>query len=282
MSSSLSPELVMQTSQLDTLLNQTNILLVFIGSEEAFREAHIPGSQHIKPSELVCGVAPAAGKIADADDLAFLFSRIGLNENSIVIAYDDEGGGWAGRFIWTLDIIGHNNYHYLDGGLTAWLGEKRETENGFSKNNLSDGNGQPSVEININSALIVSAESIIESLNNDDDFIVWDARSPQEYNGEKVLAARGGHIPGAANINWLDLMDRHNFLRLKPLAIIKAMLDDKKLTANKNIVTHCQSHHRSGLTYLVGKIIGLNIKAYDGSWSEWGNIANTPIDNPAN
>ena len=61
MSSSLSSELVIQTSQLDTLLNQTNILLVFIGSEEAFREAHIPGSQHIKPSELVCGVAPAAG-----------------------------------------------------------------------------------------------------------------------------------------------------------------------------------------------------------------------------
>jgi thiosulfate/3-mercaptopyruvate sulfurtransferase len=97
-----------------------------------------------------------------------------------------------------------------------------------------------------------------------------------------VLAARGGHIPGAANINWLDLMDRNNFLRLKPLAIIEAMLDDKKLTADKNIVTHCQSHHRSGLTYLVGKIIGLNIKAYDGSWSEWGNLENTPIDNPAN
>lgn len=282
MSSSLSPELVMQTSQLDTLLNQTNILLVFIGSEEAFREAHIPGSQHIKPSELVCGVAPAAGKIADADDLAFLFSRIGLNENSIVIAYDDEGGGWAGRFIWTLDIIGHSNYHYLDGGLIAWLGEKRETENGFSKNNLINENEQPSVEININSTLIVSAENIIESLNNDDDFIVWDARSPQEHNGEKVLAARGGHIPGAANINWLDLMDRNNFLRLKPLAIIEAMLDDKKLTADKNIVTHCQSHHRSGLTYLVGKIIGLNIKAYDGSWSEWGNLENTPIDNPTN
>ena len=281
MSSSLSPELVLQTSQLDTLLDQANILLVFIGSEEAFRDAHIPGSQHIRPSELVCGIAPAAGKIADADDLAFLFSRIGLNDNSIVIAYDDEGGGWAGRLIWTLDVIGHTHYHYLDGGLVAWLGEKRKTENGPTDNELKKSAEPSNFDIEINSALIVTADNIIESLN-DDDFIVWDARSPQEYSGEKVLAARGGHIPGAANINWLDLMDRNNFLRLKPLAIIKTMLADKNLTAEKTIVTHCQSHHRSGLTYLVGKILALNIKAYDGSWSEWGNLTNTPIDNPVN
>ena len=280
MSSSLSPELVLQTSQLDTLLNQANILLVFIGSEEAFRDAHIPGSQHIRPSELVCGIAPAAGKIADADDLAFLFSRIGLNDNSIVIAYDDEGGGWAGRLIWTLDIIGHTHYHYLDGGLVAWLGENRKAENGLTDNNLKKSTEQSNLEIKIDSALIVTADNIIELLN-DDNFIVWDARSSQEYSGEKVLAARGGHIPGASNINWLDLMDRNNFLRLKPLATIQAMLADKNLTAEKTIVTHCQSHHRSGLTYLVGKIIGLNIKAYDGSWSEWGNLTNTPIDNPA-
>ena len=280
MSSSLSPELVLQTSQLDTLLNQANILLVFIGSEEAFRDAHIPGSQHIRPSELVCGIAPAAGKIADADDLAFLFSRIGLNDNSIVIAYDDEGGGWAGRLIWTLDVIGHTHYHYLDGGLVAWLGEKRKTENGPTDNELKKSAEQSHFDIEINSALIVTADNIIESLN-DDDFIVWDARSPQEYSGEKTLAVRGGHIPGAANINWLDLMDRNNFLRLKPLATIQTMLADKNLTTDKTIVTHCQSHHRSGLTYLVGKIMGLNIKAYDGSWSEWGNLKNTPIDNSA-
>jgi len=280
MSSSLSPDIVLQTSQLDTHLNKTHILFVFVGSEAAFREAHIPGSQHIKTSELVCGIAPAAGKIADADDLTLLFSRIGLNDNSIVIAYDDEGGGWAGRLIWTLDVIGHNNYHYLDGGLVAWLGENRETESGASKNNSVDSNDSSFIEVEIDTALIVTADNIIESLSNEN-FIVWDARSPQEYSGEKVLSARGGHIPGASNINWLELMDRNNFLRLKPLATIQAMLTDKNLTTDKTIVTHCQSHHRSGLTYLVGKIMGLNIKAYDGSWSEWGNLKNTPIDNSA-
>ena len=273
MSSSLNASLMLQTSQLDGLLKQDHVLVVFVGSEDAYRKAHIPGSHLIRPAELVCGVAPAVGKLPDADDLALLFSRIGLNDNSIVIAYDDEGGGWAGRLIWTLDIISHPHYHYLDGGLVAWLEEQRATESGLKENNPTS-----SYVVNINNDLIVTADNIIESLN-DDNFIIWDARSSHEYQGKKILAARGGHIPGASNIDWLELMDRSNALRLKPLETITEMLDKKHLTANKNIVTHCQTHHRSGLTYLVGKILGLNIKAYDGSWSEWGNLEKTPIEN---
>ena len=273
MSSSLNASLMLQTSQLDGLLKQDHVLLVFVGSEDAYRQAHIPGSHLIRPAELVCGVAPAVGKLPDADDLALLFSRIGLNDNSIVIAYDDEGGGWAGRLIWTLDIISHPHYHYLDGGLVAWLEEHRATETGIKENTPTS-----SYVVNINQDLIVTADNIIESLD-DDNFIIWDARSSHEYHGKKVLAARGGHIPGASNIDWLELMDRSNALRLKPLETIQEMLDQKHLTSNKNIVTHCQTHHRSGLTYLVGKILGLNIKAYDGSWSEWGNLEKTPIEN---
>lgn len=272
MSSVLASELVIQTSQLDALIDRTSVLLVFVGSEEAYRKAHIPGSHLIRPAELVCGVAPAVGKLPDADDLALLFSRIGLRDNHTVIAYDDEGGGWAGRLIWTLDIIGHSHYHYLDGGLVAWLSEQRQTDSG-----INDNFEPSSYTIDINQSLRVTVEDIMKSLD-DNNFIVWDARSEQEYRGEKVLAARGGHIPGASNIDWLELIDRGNHLRLKPLETLKTMLDDKKLTPEKTIITHCQTHHRSGLSYLVGKIMGLNIKAYDGSWSEWGNLIDTPIE----
>ena len=93
-----------------------------------------------------------------------------------------------------------------------------------------------------------------------------------------MTALRNGHIPGAANLNWLDLQDRGNGLRLKPLPEIERQLNELRISKDKKVITHCQTHHRSGLTYLVGKALGYDIKAYDGSWSEWGNDLKVPIE----
>ncbi len=271
MPSTLSNSIMLQTDECEALLGNANVLPIFVGSEEAFLAGHIPGSALIRPKDIVCGVAPATGKLPDADDLADLFSRIGLTPETIVIAYDDEGGGWAGRLIWTLDVIGHTNYHYLDGGSIAWLAEGRASTTTAQAINPSD------YAITIDRSQLITADAIIAALDKPD-FIVWDARSAEEHAGTKVLAAKGGHIPGAANLDWLDLIDRTNHSRLKPLDEIKQMLAERNIANSKAIVTHCQTHHRSGLTYLVGKILGLNIKAYDGSWSEWGNLEHTPVN----
>ena len=182
---------------LDSKLDSTVApLLVFVGSLDSFLSAHIPGSVHIAPSELVCGIAPAAGKIADEDDLSALFSRIGLHSDSIVIAYDDEGGGWAGRLIWTLDVIGHRHYRFLNGGINAWIADGLPTASGTTNNAT-----QTEFHAHIDRQQIATSTSIIEQLQHPD-FRIWDARSAAEHSGEKALAARGGRIPGAANLDW--------------------------------------------------------------------------------
>ena len=98
---------LLSVEALDAQRADSRLFPVFVGSHEAFRAGHIAGSAQLPPAALVCGQPPAAGKIADADNLAHAFSTIGLQPDDIVVAYDDEGGGWAGRFIWTLDVIGH-------------------------------------------------------------------------------------------------------------------------------------------------------------------------------
>ena len=249
-------------------------LLVAVVQQSVFDVHHIPGSLLVEPAELMSGTKPAVGKLPSKDKLDALFSRIGLSADKHVIVYDDEGGGWAGRLLWTLDIIGHKNYSYIDGGLNAWV------KMGFP---LSRSNVDKPVatatnySVTVHDELLVSKDEVLASID-DSSSIVWDARAPEEFNGKKVTALRNGHIPGAVNFNWLDLQDRENDLRLKPLPDIERRLKDLGINKDKKVITHCQTHHRSGLTYLVGKILGYDIKAYDGSWSEWGNDADVPIE----
>lgn len=264
--------LLIEPEQLQPLLNDQRLLILDTSSADNYHKHHIPGAIHIAPSSLQCGIKPAAGKLPSITQLSTLFSAVGLKDDLHVIAYDDEGGGWAGRLIWTLDVLGHKHYSYLNGGLPAWLNQGFDTETTI---NL----GQPiNYQATIDTSPIAEIADITAQLDNHN-VAIWDARSAAEYRGEKVLAQRAGHIPGAINIDWLELMDSDRDLRLVDLEQLQQRLNALGLSKDKQIITHCQSHHRSGLSYLTMKILGYNnIKAYHGSWGEWGNRADTPIE----
>jgi thiosulfate/3-mercaptopyruvate sulfurtransferase len=248
-----------------------NILLVDLGSEERFLQAHIPNARLVLPSETQAG-PPIPGLSPPDHLLSKLCQRIGLTKNSHVVVYDDEGGGWAGRFIWLLDEIGHSKYSYLNGGIHAWAAAGFALEKGF----ISYPESNILVKSNANNTL--TTDELIIALKTNS-LQIWDARSPMEYRGETVNAARGGRIPGALNYEWTQAMDPTQNLRLKPLEQILKELAAVGISTDKDTVTHCQSHHRSGLTYLLAKLLNFkSIKAYAGSWCEWGNRFDTPIE----
>ena len=268
--------LLMEPESLSSAIeNDEELLIVAVCSEAVFQHKHIPGAVLVQPADLVSGIKPAVGKLPDQQRLNALFSRIGLAPDKKVIAYDDEGGGWAGRLIWTLDLIGHDNYAYLNGGLVAWM------KSGLPVASEADRTiGNPvEQEVTIDASQLRNKEFLLTHLDDigKDELQIWDARSPQEFTGEKVTSVRNGHIPGARNLDWLELMDRDNDLRLLPKDAILAKLKAQGIRTDLPTVTHCQTHHRSGLTYLVGKLLGMDIAAYDGSWSEWGNDPDTPV-----
>lgn len=261
--------LIIEPAALESMMDDENLLVVDLCREETWLAAHLPGAVHVSPAELVSGIKPAVGKLPEMSRLETLFGRIGYRASQHIVAYDDEGGGWAGRFLWTLDMIGHAAKSLLNGGIISWAAEGR---------NLTDEFESPvptAVSLALDARHVATLQQVLDSLD-DDETLVWDARSPEEYAGTRVVSARGGHIPGAINLDWLEVMDRTNHLRIRK--DIAELLNARGITRDKKVITHCQTHHRSGLTYVVGKSLGYDIRAYDGSWSEWGNLADTPIE----
>ncbi|HEX7044158.1 MAG TPA: sulfurtransferase [Burkholderiales bacterium] len=264
--------LLIEPAELEPRLGDPGLRIVDLNGEHVHARVHVPGAVALDYAAIVAPRPPAAALLPDAEHLARVFSAIGLTPEHHVIAYDDEGNGRAARLLWTLHAVGHTRASLLNGGLKAWLAEGRPTESGPRTV------APTSYPVRIVGDVAVDRDYVLAHLG-DRNVVLLDARTPEEYAGANKRAARAGHIPGAVNFNWLEAIDAARDLRLKDLDELRRVLASRGVTPDKEVITYCQTHHRSAHTYAVLKILGYpRVKAYPGSWSEWGNLPDTPIE----
>ncbi len=264
--------LILEPELLEQHLADEQCTIVDLSKQENYLKYHIPGACYLDYARIVRVEKPVMGLIPDETTLSRLLADLGATPDSHIIAYDDEGGGKAARLLWTLDLLGHQRCSLLNGGIFSWANE------GFRLTQEVSTPAAGHYDARLGDHAVATKQYILEHLHQPQTLLL-DCRTPEEYAGIKKFAERGGHIPGAVNIDWVRTMDQNRNLRLKPDAELRSLFESAGVSSDKEIIVYCQTHHRSSHTYIVLKHLGYpNIKGYPGAWSDWGNDPDTPVE----
>jgi thiosulfate/3-mercaptopyruvate sulfurtransferase len=223
----------------------------------------------------------------DAEAFNALMGRLGISRDTTVVFYGDKNNWWAAYAYWFFRYMGHDNVKIMDGGRRKWEEEGRELTREVPKVSPTEYSGAaPRAEFR------AFRDDVLEHIGYDgrkkvgDGKPLVDVRSPGEFSGELLHmpdypqegALRGGHIPGASNIPWAQAVAEDG--TFKPADQLRALYEGKGIVPDKDIVVYCRIGERSSHTWFVlHELLGYeNVRNYDGSWTEWGNIIGVPIE----
>lgn len=273
---------LIQTEELDQILGNPEVVIVDCRFDlfqtewgrEQYRQSHIPGAYYAHLDEDLSGVrTPQTGRhpLPEAEAFVRLLSAWGVTPNSLVVAYDQNGGAFAARLWWMLRYWGHERACVLDGGWEKWLRERRK----ISTEIPAPSKGTP--WLTPKNDWLISTEEMASILGNNQWKII-DARAPQRYSGEEEpIDPVAGHIPGALNrFHGFNLAPDSTFL--PPETLRKQFLELLGETPPDHTIVYCGSGVTSCHNLLAMSIAGLGMgKLYAGSWSEWIRDPNRPI-----
>jgi thiosulfate/3-mercaptopyruvate sulfurtransferase len=225
------PELLAETEWLAAHLDDPAVRIVDCDEPAAYRRAHIPGAVAL-PVHHYLKDPQRPDHVMGSETFAQVMGSLGIGDDTTVVAYDNEGGHFACRLWWALDLYGHTKAKVLNGGLTKWLREGRT---------VSD--RAPTVEparfqVRPGADGLCTLDYLKGALGRPE-VVVWDVRSPAEHTGAERRENRyGGHIPGAVNLEWRNLISDDEYRVWKPARELKRMLASLGITPDRDVICH--------------------------------------------
>ncbi|MFT5258426.1 MAG: thiosulfate/3-mercaptopyruvate sulfurtransferase [Saprospiraceae bacterium] len=266
-----STSIIIEPEQAQVFIEDHSPIIVDLSQAENYLQAHIPNAINLDYSLLTHGHPPAPGNLPEPVRLQALLDALGIAKENKILIYDSEGMGKSSRFIWVLDCVGYNGYKMINGGLQSWASEDYALDSAVT---LAESEEQAAITINAHP--IATKEDVLEAIDAPGT-VILDVRTAAEYSGQRG-GSRFGHIPSSVNLNWLDTMDPNNNQKILPAQQLLSMYEKIGVTPDKQIIAHCQTHHRSSHTYVLLKHLGFtNVRGYGGSWAEWSADMSLPI-----
>ena len=266
------PHLLWSVDELKSRLSDSRLVVMDMRPPEAYANAHIPGARSFD----IFGISLIDTRPEPLRAFLWMIEHLiqakGVNNDSTVVAYDDIAGMRSARLFWFMEYFGHDDVHLLNGGFNAWQASGLPVTH------------EASIPKSGNFKMVPRAERLatgdqVHGKLRDPSVIVVDTRSDGEYTGKVVRSKRGGAIPGAIHLEWTNNLDNNGFF--KSADELKAMYAARGITPDKEVIPHCQGAYRSAHTYLALRLLGYpQVRNYLGSWGEWGNREDLPIEHP--
>jgi thiosulfate/3-mercaptopyruvate sulfurtransferase len=275
------PEVLVSTDWVAAHLHDPEVRIIESNEDPLlYTSGHIPGAVEVDWTADLND--PLRRDYLDKAAFEALMARIGVTPETLLVFYGDKNNWWATYAFWVFQLFGHRNARIMDGGRLKWEKEKRPMTREKPRYPVTTYQAPERDD----SRIRAFREQVLKHIAAQRPLV--DVRSPQEYSGERLHmpdypnegALRGGHIPGAANVPWARAINPDDGT-FKAAGDLRAIYEGEKgLKPGEDVIVYCRIGERSShtwfvLTYLLGYP---HVRNYDGSWTEWGNLVNVPVE----
>ena len=276
------PEVLVDTQWVEEHIKDSKVRIAEVDYDPKanYQLGHVPGAVLFDWRQDIND--PVSRNVLSKQAYEDLLQRAGVNKDTTLVLYGDFNNWFAAFAFWVFKYYGFKDVRIMNGGRKKWLEEDREVNKdipNYPKGNLKATDPDKNIRVFL--------DEVKQSLDAKDRIRMVDVRSPKEFTGEILAppeyptehAQRGGHIPGAENIPWAQAVNDKDGT-FKSADELKKLYESKGITPDKEIIAYCRIGERSSHTWFVLKyLLGYpDVKNYDGSWTEWGNMIANPIE----